>query len=135
MIERTNPDVGYIDNSIFEQASFSQVVKAGNTLYLSGVAPFKWSKQQMEVVGQGDIRKQVEWVLEVIKRCLAKYGTDFRACVAETVYTTNIERMKETMDLFAKYHGKNPPTSTWVEVKGLFHPDQMVEITCTAVLE
>ena len=59
MITRSNPDVDYIADEIFQTYGFTQNIRAGNTLYLSGVAPFKGNLEQVEVVGVGDIRAQV----------------------------------------------------------------------------
>jgi enamine deaminase RidA (YjgF/YER057c/UK114 family) len=35
-------------------------------------------------------------------------------------------------EIFAKRFGAAPPSSTWVGVTELAHPDQLVEITATA---
>lgn len=135
MIERSNPEVGYMAPEVFKTYCFTQAIKVGNTLYLSGTAPFKGDLQKLELVGEGDLRAQVEWTLEVIKRCLAAYGVDFHHWVAQTVYTTNIVELAKTVDIFARYFGEHTPTSTWVEIKQLFHPKQMIEISGLAVLE
>ncbi len=81
------------------------------------------------------MRAQVEWTLEVLKRCLAAQGATFRNWVVQTVYTTNIAELAKTADVFRRVFGEYTPTSTWVEIKGLFHPQQMVEINGIAVLE
>ena len=132
MIERNIPEVDYIDRKVFEDLHFTQVIKAGNTLYLSGTAPFKGDLQ--EPVGVGDMPAQVEWTLEVIKRCLAAYGANFNNWVAQTVYTPDIEELAKTPDTFGRYFGEHVPTSTWVQVARLFHPKQMIEISGIAVL-
>jgi hypothetical protein len=36
-------------------------------------------------------------------------------------------------ELFAARFAAAPPSSTWVGVTGLAHPDQLVEVTATAV--
>ena len=135
MIERSNPEVGYMASDVFKAYGFTQAIKVGNTLYLSGTAPFRGDAKKLELVGEGDLRAQAEWTLEVIKRCLAAYGADFRHWVAQTVYTTDIAALARTVDLFARYFGEHTPTSTWVEVKGLFNPKQMIEISGIAVIE
>jgi enamine deaminase RidA (YjgF/YER057c/UK114 family) len=38
-----------------------------------------------------------------------------------------------TAEIFATRFGAAPPASTWVGVTELAHPDQLVEITATAV--
>lgn len=135
MIERSNPDVGYIAEDVFKTFGFTQTIKAGNTLYLSGIAPLKGGLESLELVGDGDMRAQVEWCLEVLKRCLAAQGATFRNLVAQTVYTTNIADLVNVADSFPRFFGADYPTSTVVEIKALLHPQQMVEITGIAVLE
>ncbi len=132
MIERNIPEVDYVDRKVFEDLHFTQVIRTGNTLYLSGTAPFRGDLQ--EPVGVGDMGAQVEWTLEVIKRCLAAYGANFYNWVAQTVYTTDIDELAKTPDIFARYFGEHVPTSTWVQVARLFHPKQMIEISGIAVL-
>lgn len=135
MITRSNPDVGYIPDEVFQTYGFTQNIRAGNTLYLSGVAPFKGNREQVEVVGVGDIRAQVAHTLEIIKRCLAAEGATFENWVVQTVYTTNMTELQKTADIFREAFGDYAPTSTWVEIKGLFVPEQMVEISGTAILD
>jgi 2-iminobutanoate/2-iminopropanoate deaminase len=86
-------------------------------------------------VGDGDMRAQIEWCLEVIKRCLATEGGAFHNWVAQTVYTTDLAELVKVADAFGRVFGDSTPTSTVVEVKALFHPQQMVEIAGVAVLE
>jgi enamine deaminase RidA (YjgF/YER057c/UK114 family) len=124
-----------MDEEVFTTNAFTQTIRAGNTLYLSGIAPLRGGLKNLEVVGAGDLKAQVEWTLEVMKRCLAAEDATFRNLVAQTVYTTNIAELSKLGDLFRRVYGDYAPTSTWVEIKGLFHPRQMVEINGIAVLE
>ncbi len=135
MIERSNPEVGYMAEEVFKTYAFTQTIKAGNTLYLSGIAPLRGDLKNLELVGEGDLRAQVEWTLEVLKRCLAAEGATFRNWVAQTVYTTNIAELVKVAEVFQSVFGEYTPTSTWVEIKGLIHPQQMIEISGIAVLE
>jgi enamine deaminase RidA (YjgF/YER057c/UK114 family) len=70
-----------------------------------------------------------------MKRCLEAEGATFRNLVAQTVYTTNMAELVKLADLFRRVYGEYAPTSTWVEIRGLSHPQQMVEISGIAVLE
>ena len=135
MIERRYPDVGYLAEEVFRTFAFAHTIRAGNTLYLSGVAPLRGGLKEMEVVGVGNLRAQLEWVLEVLRRSLAAEGATFRNWVAQTVYVTDIAELARVADVFLPFYGEHPPTSTWVEVKALFHPEQMVEISGIAVLD
>lgn len=135
MIKRSNPEVGYLTADVYQTFSFSQMIKAGSTLYLSGVAPFTNRTGTLALVGDGDPRAQLERVLEIIASCLATEGATFRNWVAQTVYTTSIAALEPAADAFRRFMGEHTPTSTWVEVKALFHPQQVVEINGIAVLD
>jgi len=135
MITRSNPAVGYLSDDVFKVNAFTQTIRAGNTIYLSGITPLRGGLKDLEVVGPGDLRTQVAFVLEIMKRCLAVEGATFKNLVAVTVYTTNMAELVKLADLFRSVYGDYAPTSTWVEIKGLFHPDQMVEINGVAVVE
>jgi 2-iminobutanoate/2-iminopropanoate deaminase len=133
-ITRSNPDVGYLDRDVFEGYAFTQTIRVGNLLYLSGIAPLRGPRANVELVGPGDIRAQVRFCLEVLQRCLTVEGATLAQWVAHTVYGTDMQELHKAADIFVEVFGRYPPTSTWVEIKGLFVPGQMVEITGHAVL-
>ena len=135
MIERSNPAVGYLADEVFKTYAFTQTIRAGNTLYLSGIAPLKGDLKNLELVGEGNMRTQIEWILAVLKRCLAAEGATFRNWVAQTVYVTSVAEFVKAAEVFNQVFGEHTPTSTLVEVKGLFHPQQLIEINGIAVLD
>jgi len=135
MIKRSNPAVGYMAEEVFKTYAFTQTIKAGNTLYLSGIAPLKGDLKNLELVGEGNMRAQTEWILEVLTRCLAAEGATVRNWVAQTVYVTSVAEFVKAAVVFNQFFGEHTPTSTLVEVKGLFHPQQMIEINGIAVLD
>jgi enamine deaminase RidA (YjgF/YER057c/UK114 family) len=135
MIVRSNPDVGSFAEEVHERFAFTQTIRAGNLLFLSGVTPLRGGLADLELVGEGDLRAQVEQVLDVLRRALAEEGATFHNLVAETVYTTDIGRLVEVSDVFPAAFGPDAPTATWLEVNRLFHPNQMIEISGIAVLE
>lgn len=135
MITRSNPAVGYMAEDVFKTNAFTQTIRAGNTLYLSGIAPLKGDLNSLELVGEGSMKLQTEWVLEILKRCLAAEDATLRNWVAQTVYVTDIAESIKTMAIFNRFFGEHTPTSTLVEVKRLFHPQQMIEINGIAVLD
>ena len=135
MIKRSNPDVGYFTNDVFEAFAFTQTIRTGNNIYLSGIAPLRGSNDNIELVGPGDIRAQVSFCLEVLERCLAAESVGLENWITHTVYGTDMSELHKTADIFVDVFGQYPPTSTWVEIKGLFVPGQMVEITGMAVVD
>jgi 2-iminobutanoate/2-iminopropanoate deaminase len=134
MIERVNPDVGYLKDEVFKAFSFSQVVRSGKTVHVSGVTPLRGGLNDLEVVGD-DVRTQLDWVLEVLRRCLESEGSSLEDLVSVTVYTTSMAGLVEAADVFKKVFAQHSPAATWVEVQGLFHPQQKVEISAIASTE
>jgi enamine deaminase RidA (YjgF/YER057c/UK114 family) len=133
MITRNNPEVGYVDESTFALLGFSQVVRAGSTVYYSGIAPFTGAPPEFTVIGTGSMEDQVLFCLEILERCLESADQSLENIASVTVYATDMPALMATADIFAKRFGAAPPASTWVGVSDLAHPDQLVEITATAV--
>jgi len=133
VITRNNPDVGYVDESTFALLGFSQVVRAGSTVYYSGIAPFTGAPPEFTVMGTGSMEEQVLFCLDILERCLESEDQSLVNMVSVAVYATDMPALMATADIFAKRFGAAPPSSTWVGVTELAHPDQLVEITATAV--
>jgi len=133
LITRTNPDVGYVDESTFASLGFSQVVRANDTVYYSGIAPFIGAPPEFNVIGTGSMEQQVLFVMDILERCLESESQTLENLVAVTVYATDVPALMATAEIFAKKFGVAPPASTWLGVTALAHPDQLVELTATAV--
>jgi 2-iminobutanoate/2-iminopropanoate deaminase len=133
MITRSNPDVGYMDESAFALLGFSQVVRADKTVYYSGIAPFTGAPPEFTVIGTGSMEEQVLFCMDILERCLESEGQMLANLVAVVVYATDMPALMATADIFAKRFGDAPPSSTWLGTTALAHPDQLVEITATAV--
>jgi 2-iminobutanoate/2-iminopropanoate deaminase len=84
-------------------------------------------------VGKGDMRAQIRQVGENIKAALAEAGATLADVVKTNTYVTDLGEFFKHVDVRMEYFGALP-TSTTVEVKGLAHPDLMVEIDCIAVV-
>jgi enamine deaminase RidA (YjgF/YER057c/UK114 family) len=132
VITRNNPDVGYMDEATFALLGFSQVVRADDTVYYSGIAPFTGAPPEFTVIGTGSMEDQVLFCLDVLERCLESEMQSLDNLVAVMVYATDMPALMTTAEIFAKRFGAAPPSSTWVGVTELAHPDQLVEITATA---
>lgn len=87
----------------------------------------------MEIVGAGDMRAQVEFCLTILGQCLAEEDLGPEHIVSATMYTTDMDAFAQCGDLLVKFYGGQGTTATAVEVKRLFHPEQMFEVTTIAV--
>lgn len=134
MIERVNPKIGYMDNDIYEAFAYSEVVKAGPTIYLSGGMPLRGSLANPEVIGAGDQRAQLEYILDNMGRILASVGASFSHVVNTTFISTDLAGLAAHADLIRKAFGDARPATTYLEARALFHPEQLLEVNATAYL-
>jgi 2-iminobutanoate/2-iminopropanoate deaminase len=87
-----------------------------------------------EPVGGDDMRAQTKQVFEAIGALLADRGATFAHVVNIRTYLTDMARVREYAEARLDYLGDSRPTSTTVEVSGLFRPGLLLEVDITAVV-
>jgi 2-iminobutanoate/2-iminopropanoate deaminase len=104
------------------EIGYSQVVVAGNNVYLSGIAS---DKPTME--------EQVREIYSLIQNNLRDQGLGMEHIVKQVIYTTDIESFKKLGKVRKeKFPNNQYPSSTLVEVKRLYSPIHLVEIEVIA---
>ncbi|PBF76919.1 RidA family protein [Clostridioides difficile] len=109
---------------------YSQAIKAGNLLIVSGQVPLV--PETMEVV-EGDVQAQTAQSLKNLKAILAESGADFSNVVKTTVFIKDMNEFGAINEVYAEYFGENKPARACVEVARL-PKDVKVEIEVIAVL-
>lgn len=136
-IERivVGPEVDFFTQDIYDAFGFSDVVRAGDFLYSSGVVPLRGSATDLQVVAEGDFRGQYEFVLGMLGTLLTRAGASFpRDVVSINVFCTDMEQVNANCDLFAKTFAGAYPAATYFGVAQLFHPAQQVEVNAVAYI-
>ena len=112
---------------------YSQGILAdgGKLLFIAGQTA---SDKDGNVVGQGDIEAQTHQVFKNLSAVLKETGGSLDKLVMTTTYITDRQYREGYNRVRQQYYKKNPPTSTLVIVKGLAHPDYLIEINGVAVL-
>ena len=77
---------------------------------------------------------QTRQVLESIKNILAEVGASLDDVVHTLTHVIDADDIPKISVIRREYYGDPPPTSTTVQVARLFDPDQLIEITVTAVV-
>lgn len=131
VIRRSSPDVGYISPDAFNSMNISQSVKVNGLIHYSGIAA---AGPDGSCVASGDAAGQIAWIFEILRRLLAKENLTMANLVSTTLYTTDIDLMAQHMPLFSSAFAGAPPTSTWVEVKRLGHPEYLLEVVAIAAV-
>jgi len=111
--------------------AFSQAVVqgSGKVVHLKGQVSLD---REGNVVGSGDIAKQVEQSLENIRSILAAFGGKMEDIYCLTHHVTDIEAFMETGSIRNQYFKQPFPVTTTVEVSRLYNTELMVEITGSA---
>jgi 2-iminobutanoate/2-iminopropanoate deaminase len=109
---------------------YSQAVRAGNMVFLSGQIPLDPATGQMVT---GDIRAQTERVMENLGAVLKAAGCSFKNVVRTTIYLTDLGDFAVVNETYGKRFPENPPARATVQVAAL-PKGAKVEIDCIAVV-
>jgi enamine deaminase RidA (YjgF/YER057c/UK114 family) len=110
-------------------------VTGGTTVHVAGQAPFDTKGQ---VVGKGDFVAQFAQVIQNLKTAVNAAGGEPHHYAVLTIYITDlqayIQNKKPLGTIYREVFGKHFPAITLVEVKSLYNPDCMIEISGLAVI-
>jgi 2-iminobutanoate/2-iminopropanoate deaminase len=109
---------------------YSQAVRAGNLLFLSGQIPLD---PTTGAIVDGDITAQTQRVLENISAVLKAAGASFANVARTTVFLLDMNDFAAMNAVYAKHVVDPPPARSTVQVSRL-PKDVLVEIDVIAVL-
>lgn len=85
------------------------------------------------IVAPGDVGAQTEFIFQLNQDILAAAGMDFSHVVRVQTYLTNMADFPRYRAVRDRWLDAFRPASTLIEVKGLAHPECVVELEITAV--
>ena len=109
---------------------YSQAVRAGNTLWLSGQIPLDPVTKELV---QGDIETQARRVFDNIKAVVAAAGATFDEVVKTTIFLTDLSHFATVNKVMAEYFREPYPARSTVGVAALPRGAQ-VEVECIVAL-
>jgi enamine deaminase RidA (YjgF/YER057c/UK114 family) len=118
-------------DDFMEQAyGFSQAVRVGDTIYVSGQTAFG----DEGIAGVGDMAVQMRAAYDAIARVLAELGAELADVVDETLFVTDTMAAATVAHAVREdvYGSGFPVASTLIGVQALGAPELMIEIKCTA---
>ncbi len=107
---------------------YSQAVKHGDMVYLSGQIPL--NPETMEVVG-GTAAEQAKQVMENLGEVLKAASSDFAKVIKCTIYLKDMNDFAAINEVYGSYFENNPPARATVEVARL-PKDVLIEIDLIA---
>ncbi len=118
------------DNAPAAIGAYSQAVKAGNMLFVSGQIPYDKDGNAVE----GGPAEQTKQSLENVKAILEEAGTSLSKVVKATIFASDMENFSEINEVYSQYFDEEPPARAFVEVARL-PKDVDVEIEVIAICE
>jgi len=108
---------------------YSQAIKAGNYLFLSGQLPIDPSTGKFS----GDnIETQTRQAIENVKAILSSVGSSLEHVVKTTVFLKNMEDFPKMNEVYQQYFKTNAPARSCVEVSRI-PKDALVEVESIAI--
>lgn len=106
--------------------TYSQAVRAGDTVYLSGQVPFDPATMQLVT---GDIEVQARRVFENLKAVAEAAGGSLDHAVKLTIFLTDLASFGKVNEVMATYFAKPYPARSTIGVAALPRGAQ-IEIEC-----
>ena len=110
--------------------TYSQAVRAGDTVYLSGQIPL--DPKTMKLV-EGDIEVQIRRVFDNLRAVCREAGGDFDRVARVTVYLTDLANFAKVNEVMAAYFNEPYPARAAIGVASLPR-DALVEIDAVMYL-
>lgn len=105
---------------------YSQAVRAGDTVYMSGQVPFDPATMQLVT---GDIETQARRVFENLKAVAEAAGGSLAHAVKLTIFLTDLANFAKVNEVMAGYFAKPYPARSTIGVAQLPRAAQ-IEIEC-----
>ena len=109
---------------------YSQAVRSGNMLFLSGQIPLDPKSGNLI---EGDFSAQSRRVFDNLRAVLKAAGADFRNVARATVYLTDLNNFQTLNSIYGEYFGSHKPARSTVGVAQLPR-GAAVEIDLIAVI-
>jgi reactive intermediate/imine deaminase len=106
--------------------TYSQAVRAGDTVYLSGQVPFDPATMQLV---SGDMEVQARRVFENLKAVAEAAGGSLAHAVKVTIFLTDLANFAKVNEVMATYFAKPYPARSTIGVATLPRGAQ-IEIEC-----
>ena len=123
-------EIIYSDQAPEPIGPYSQAVKAGNMLFVSGQIAIN---RTTGVIINSSIPDETDQVMANLEVILKKAGANFNNVVKCTIFLKDMNSFPVVNEVYGKYFSANPPARETVEVSRL-PKDVNVEISCIAII-
>ncbi len=112
----TKKNIVSTDNAPAAIGPYSQAVKAGSLVFVSGQLPIESATGELL---EGTIDKRMDLVCSNALAVLEAAGCDASHVLKTTIFLTDIADFQTVNNVYAKYFGQEPPARSAVQVAAL----------------
>lgn len=123
------PDYYIFRPDVEKEYGYTHAVKIGDHIKISGAVSMD---EKGKLVAPGNMEQQMKNCYSDLEKILSHYGCTFDDVYAENIYTTDMAGLEKVLGVRTLIYKKQFPTGTWLEVKGLALPGQLIEIDMEA---
>ena len=114
-----------------DKVGYSRAVRIGNIIEVSGTTAVDGD----QLIGKDDLYAQTKFILLKVEKALQEAGAQMADVVRTRMYVTDISKWEEAGKAHAEFFRIIKPATSMVEVSSLIHPDLLIEIEVSAVLQ
>lgn len=129
VLETESPEYFALRPEVEKAYGYTHAVKIGNDIKISGAVSMD---DKGNLTAPGSMEQQMKNCYSDLEKILQHYGYNFDDVVVENVFTTNMASFINVSPFRNSIYKKQFPTGTWLEVKGLALPGQLIEIDMEA---
>jgi 2-iminobutanoate/2-iminopropanoate deaminase len=129
VIKTESPEYFLLRPEVEKAYGYSHAVRIGDDLKISGAVSMD---DAGNLTAAGDMDQQMKNCYSDLEKILKHYGYTFDDVVVENVFTTDMAEFIRVSAFRNSIYKKQFPTGTWLEVKGLALPGQLIEIDMEA---
>ena len=122
-------EVVYSANAPEPIGPYSQAIKVGNLLFLSGQVAIQKSTGNIIT---SNVTDETQQVMKNLEEVLKAAGYEFSHIVKTTIFLKDMNNFPKVNEVYGSYFSSEPPARETVEVSRL-PKDVNVEISCIAV--
>jgi len=110
---------------------YSRAVKVGNIIEVAGTT----ASDGENIIGKGNMYEQTKFILQKMEHTLQECGASLDNVTRTRMFVTDISKWEEAARAHFEFFKNIKPVTTMIEVSKLIHPDLLIEIEATAILQ
>ncbi len=125
IVKSETPEYFMLRPEVEKAYGYTHAVRIGDDIKISGAVSMD---DKGNLTAPGSMEQQMKNCYADLEKILQHYGCTFDDVIVENVFTTNMAEFINVSAFRNTIYKKQFPTGTWLEVKGLALPGQLIEI-------